>query len=406
MRQIDRDPANREAGPGRELSSRMHVQKQGNMMSAKRFLFAAAAVITVTGSTTGGSTVGEAAPPPAATEGLVRIYTFGRQPITTLRIGDKLPMPVIFDTGTNGSLVDRKVAEYLHLRDEGRIESNDGATNIGVSGFTTTLPEGRLAGVPMRDLQANVIDLDLGDITGIVGLNSFRGQLVFLELAKDRVLVTDMAPSSIPTSPATPYLGVPGHRLPAIEIEVAGRRLQAIMDSGSDHQHITLPRSLASQLPLAQPLRPYGVQHSISGDDPVYMATIRGSVHIGPLVLRNPEIEFNGIWPNVGFGLFKSLNMLVDPLGERSWVIYPHLLSAAESRAFVGRYGIRTIKADRAGLIFQRDGRPPVRVRALAPDLFELASDDTLIRFHRDKGQVTGFSMIGENGDVTLCTRT
>jgi Peptidase family S41/N-terminal domain of Peptidase_S41 in eukaryotic IRBP len=75
--------------------------------------------------------------------------------------------------------------------------------------------------------------------------------------------------------------------------------------------------------------------------------------------------------------------------------------------AYAGRYGIRTVRVENHALVFQRDGREPIRLIPLAPDLFAFEGNDTVrVRFRRSAGRVAGFDQITRDGQTIPSDRT
>lgn len=344
----------------------------------------------------------------SATEAFLPVYLSNNEAVVILRIGEHPPAPVIFDTGTNGNLLDTNYAAALALPDQGPIASGDGATGRTVAGFKTVLADAWLGSAPIRERDANVIPLS-GSTPGTVGIfgpGSFMGQLIYLDLPNSRAVVYEKTSDTVPDGKAYPYLGRPGHRLPGIDVSLPGMTVQAILDTGSDRSTVGLPPALADKVPLIGRRRQVGTAHSISGDQPMYEAQVRGTVRIGPIALHNPVVTFDGVVPNVGLHLIRRMSLVMDPEGQRTWVVGSRPISRLSQRPYIGRYGIRSIRSGHGVLVFQRDGRPALNLKPLAPDLFELVGSDVILFFHRKHGEVTGFDQIFRNGEVVQSLRT
>jgi hypothetical protein len=75
--------------------------------------------------------------------------------------------------------------------------------------------------------------------------------------------------------------------------------------------------------------------------------------------------------------------------------------------AYAGRYGIRAVRVENHTLVFQRDGREPVALRPLAPDLFAFSNtDDIRVRFRRSGERITGFDQVTRDGQAVGSDRT
>jgi hypothetical protein len=114
-----------------------------------------------------------------------------------------------------------------------------------------------------------------------------------------------------------------------------------------------------------------------------------------------------------------ALRKLADGAGAEQRAAYEWDIAALRARlepvvladdalaAYTGKYGIRTIRVDNHALIFQRDGREPVALRPLAPDLFAFTNNDAVrVRFRRAGARVTGFDQVTQDGQVTASDRT
>jgi hypothetical protein len=157
---------------------------------------------------------------------------------------------------------------------------------------------------------------------------------------------------------------------------------------------------------------------------PGFVASISTGRAIHPVNRSNWEGE--GVAPDVAVTADKALDqaelLALDRLSRRpganaqdyQWAITglkarlaPPQLDAIALTAYAGVYGVRTITLEKGGLIFQRAGRSPKPMTALAADLFTLGdTDDTRLIFHRSEGRVTGFDMVTEDGQSIAVART
>jgi hypothetical protein len=321
-----------------------------------------------------------------------------------LNLDGRLPAPVIFDTGTNGNLLNLPSLAPLGLAKGRSSETGAGETHRSLPTWIVALDGARLGDAPIltRDAEAAMLPkAALEDAVGIFGPNSFAGKLLYLDLERSRIVVMDKG--STPEHGGTPYYGAPGHRLPGIEAKVAGHPILFVLDTGSDRATMEIPLRLAKTIPLMGPLKEFGAAQSVYGEQPVYQGRIRGAVRIGGIVLDHPTVTFSNGLPTVGLGLIRRMKLLIDPAAERTWILGS--AKVPNPAVFAGRYGERTIHVEHGGLVFQRDGRPPFAMRALGADLFELDAD-TLVRFRRTGDRVMGFDQIHGDGEVLSSERT
>lgn len=93
--------------------------------------------------------------------------------------------------------------------------------------------------------------------------------------------------------------------------------------------------------------------------------------------------------------------------GENAKLSPAAKLDAAAMTEYAGTYGVRTVRVENGEMIFQRKGRPPLKMTLLSTDLFTLGDDDqTRVRFKRDAGKVSGFDMITPDGQDIAANRS
>ena len=146
---------------------------------------------------------------------------------------------------------------------------------------------------------------------------------------------------------------------------------------------------------------------SALGRQEVYAAQIDGDVVIGPLRLVNPRVTFSGTGAkaNIGYGILRKLTLVIDPAGQRSWVLDPHR-GMASFADYAGRYGPRAIRVENGNLVHQRDGRPAYILTPIGSDLFEIAETGDRIQFYRTNGRPERLDLITVEGHVAPAERT
>lgn len=283
-------------------------------------------------------------------------------------------------------------------------ETGAGETHRSLPTSIVALDGARLGDAPILTRNAEAIALPKAAIknaVGIFGPNSFMGKLVYLDLEGSRMVVMDKRAAR--ETGGYPYYGPPGHRLPGIEVRIAGHPILFVLDTGSDRDTVDIPLRLAKTIPLTGPLKEFGAGQTIYGEQPIYQGRIRGTVRIGGLVLDRPTVTFSSGLPTIGLGLIRRMKLLIDPAAERTWILGSAKVS--NPAAFAGRYGERTIRVQHGGLVFRRDGQRPFSMRPLGADLFEI-DVDTLVRFRRAGDRVVGFDQIFGDGGVLSSQRT
>lgn len=257
--------------------------------------------------------------PPA--KEIIPVYMSSTRALVMLRVGDNPPVPVVFDTGTNGNLVDVKLADRLGLPNTGPSPSIDGSTGKPVPGHDSFIKNARLGGVAIPDARATALAYDETDEIGIFGPNSFPDRLVEMDGPGSRLIVRAKTAATIPPGPGTPYLGTGGSALPSATLDFGGLKVAAILDSGNDGP-IILPMAYKDKLALqAQPVR-IGFAVSAAGRQPIFAARLKGVVRIASATLVQPQIYFmEGGRPNIGLPILRKLSVVYDHSGSRSWIL-------------------------------------------------------------------------------------
>lgn len=254
----------------------------------------------------------------------------GPRPIAQLEIGSGAPVPVIFDTGASGNVMDMDYARSIGLPDDGPAAVHT-PTGTPMQGFRTRIAQGRLGNAALNDVRAVALPMPATralSVQGVFGPGTFSGRLVHLDLARGEIRVTARTPDLIPAGPASPYTGGDGRRpgLPGISVEIAGRTFDAHIDTGHPGV-LMMPLAMARQVPLDGELRQAArpARFADGVPRPLFEGRIRGIVRIGPLTLENPEVRFmDGLQHvNVGVQALRGLTVVIDPAERRSWLVRP-----------------------------------------------------------------------------------
>lgn len=252
----------------------------------------------------------------------ITLFQSNDRVLVMLTIGDHPPMPAVFDTGTNGNIIDMDIAAKLGLENKGASRSVDGSTGRPVPGFETFITKASLGGVAIQDARATAMAFNHANEVAIIGPNSFPGQYVVMDLGKSRL--TLFTPENAPQAgAAVPYLGEGGAALPSLNIELEGRTIPAILDTGNTSDFL-LPLSLAKGLPLESELAVIGYATSAAGVQDVYEARLGEDITVAGVVFHRPKIRFiEGGRPNIGMPVLRQLKLMFDPVERRTWVIAP-----------------------------------------------------------------------------------
>lgn len=244
--------------------------------------------------------------------------------LTTLRLaGSGTTASVVFDTGTSGNIIDRKLASKLGLPNRGASTAIDGSLGKPVPGFLTELKGASLGDIQIDDGPANAIDYDLPSEKGVFGPNSFPGKLVKMDLGRGLIVVERKTTSTLRAADAIPYIGQGEDALPSVIVDFGVTKIPAELDTGNN-EAIILPLTFADNLSLQKPLENVGYAESAAGKQPLFRGRLNGQLRIGPLVMDKPDILFiAGGQPNVGLPVARQLVVVFDPSEKRSWLLSP-----------------------------------------------------------------------------------
>lgn len=159
-------------------------------------------------------------------------------------------------------------------------------------------------------------------IDGVIGLRLFNSLIVTFDYPNARFEVDGGALPAADGAKVLTYTAE--HGVPTIEIDVAGVKVKTDIDSGSPAL-VSLPLSLAKSLPLAEEPRVMGRGRTVGNEFDIYAAPLKGEVHVGPITISNPQVDFVEIFPvgNVGFRFLKDLVVTFDPANHRVRFVKP-----------------------------------------------------------------------------------
>lgn len=251
---------------------------------------------------------------------IINLFQSNDRVLVMLTIGDNPPIPAVFDTGTNGNVIDIGVAERFGLENKGGSRSIDGSTGKPVPGFETFIANASLGGAPIQDARATAMAFDHPNEVAIIGPNSFPGQYVLMDLGRSRLVIYE--PERAPEAgEGTAYLGEGGAALPSLNIELEGHSIAAILDTGNNSDFL-LPLSLAKDLPLEGELVVIGHATSAAGVQDVYEARLTEDITVGGLVIHRPKVRFiEGGRPNIGMPVLRQLKLMFDPVQRKTWIV-------------------------------------------------------------------------------------
>ncbi|GAM97590.1 hypothetical protein U91I_01217 [alpha proteobacterium U9-1i] len=257
---------------------------------------------------------------PAEAEQIYHFDMSGTRPALSVSVGDRPAELWIFDTGAAGNVVEIERARAWSLANNGEAQIGSPIGGTPLQGFRTAISGARIGDAQLPEFNAVAMPLPAHlERAGVLSPNTFRGQLVTLDFARNELRVREKTDANLPEGVAIPYQSG-GHPLPGIDVHVAGQDFVAHLDTGAPHT-LTFPYAMASSLPLVAPPERVGVARFVDGERARYRAQLRGQVRVGPLTLTDPEIGLIEGLPflNVGMGLLNQMTITLDPAERRIW---------------------------------------------------------------------------------------
>ena len=249
--------------------------------------------------------------------GNIELFQSEGRVLVMTRIGNGELTPMVFDTGSDGHTIDRSLARRLKLRRIGTVQEVDGTSGTVRMLPQVVLNDVQLGGLKVGTITAASVDYDRNDAMGIISSEMFDGSLVYLELARNRARIVPR--NTTPPPKGTPIAYV--EQIPTIQIGMPdGSTLPAHFDTGHNAS-LSLPVTLKDTLPLRAPAKVIGRFKSISAEGDVYGGQLKGTMTIGPLTLKDPQVSFLGNLANIGLPIIRQLTIVFDPEADVGWVL-------------------------------------------------------------------------------------
>ncbi len=233
-------------------------------------------------------------------------------------VNGKGPYPFGLDTGQSVAfLFTQALADELQFEVVGQSPVSDGSGENNATVDIVHVDSVELAGLSLGGMTGIVFDPNNGETPhrgGVLGFPAFAGMLMTMDGDAIRV-----EPGELPEPDGETILPFTMPRnLPRIDVEIGGRKLNAVIDSGNP-KFLTLPLSLADDLGLRDDLVVTGRMATLFNEFDVHEATFDGDLRIGSHVWHNPRLEFNDVLPdaNVGRGILRELTVTFDQENRR-----------------------------------------------------------------------------------------
>ncbi len=254
---------------------------------------------------------------------LVPLDMTGERPTAQLTISG-VTRTVIVDTGAGATVIFPEFADAAGLPRLAPLRAS-APGQPGVEGFMSEISNALLGSAPISKAMAAIVDLKLPleGISGVASPNMFAGSLVRFDFGRSELHVLPRDAAHIPPVEKFDYYGTSfGRRIPAIPVTIGDEEYEAILDTGNG-RGLVFPLSEADNFIIEGEMTPTKPVR-MAGDNqlPAFLATIRGTIHVGPLTFENPELTFvDGVDEvNVGMAFLRQLVITLDPEEGELWI--------------------------------------------------------------------------------------
>jgi len=238
-------------------------------------------------------------------------------PLVQVRIDGQGPFSFVLDTGTNcEAVISPRVARRLGLRATGQRS----ITDLGGKGAhmldAVELNILSVAGAEFHGVRAVVTDLPDGDsvLDGILGFGLFRSKLLTLDYPRHRLIVEEGALAGARDEHVVPMRMPSG--IPLVEIEIAGTRIEAGVDSGG--RGLSIPASMTGRFRFGGGMDTVAFGRTQVSSFPLRGAVLDGAVELAGFRFEQPWLEVNPIFgiANIGSGALRDFIVTFDQHGK------------------------------------------------------------------------------------------
>jgi predicted aspartyl protease len=230
-------------------------------------------------------------------------------------INGKGPYLFVVDTGAAGALrVSPELADALHLPGTGTIRDGDPSGRDSVETPLVRVATVALGNHRFTNVEATVRGQLPGvHADGVIGLDLFGGWTVTIDYPGQELRLSH---EPLKAGGGHVVSFTTEHGVPRIAIGVAGRTLQADLDTGSPAL-FTTPSSL--NLPLRTQPRVTGQGQSASGTFEISSADLNGDLVVAGWSVPNPTLDIADRFPgpSIGSRLLRTYAVSFDLAGRR-----------------------------------------------------------------------------------------
>lgn len=268
---------------------------------------------------------GSAASPSSAD---VAMVTSDPMPVIEVIVNNKGPFQFAIDTGAavQAVLTSTRIIEQLNLKSDGQMPVGDPSGKNTLTADVFRFESLAIGDVRFSGVHAIKLEMPKGPggsdplskVDGILGFPLFADYLLTIDYVAGRVRLEQ---GSLPAPDGTEILSFEKVRgLPQIEIDVAGTKMKAHLDSGSTRGFIGLPSAMIDRVPLSAEPTVIGKARTVNNEFEIKAAPLKGSVKIGQHEFPQPRITFTDMaqsTANIGAGILRQFAITFDQKNQR-----------------------------------------------------------------------------------------
>jgi hypothetical protein len=251
----------------------------------------------------------------------VPMHFYGNRPAVEVQVNGQGPFLFLIDTGAAGppARADASLVKRLAIAKTGSTEASDaGGASVAIDRVT-------LGRVALGSLVANnvaALSRDYGSssylpkIDGILGISFFKDKLLTLDFLHDRVTVAEGTLPPADGQTVLDYQLVEGNI--SVEVELGGRRMNAILDTGN-LRAVDLRSSWLKTMRLASYPRIAGSSTSVSGTVGIREVELAKPLKIGHYTFAHPRVTFADDFgdANIGATIWQHFIVTIDQKNRR-----------------------------------------------------------------------------------------
>lgn len=224
----------------------------------------------------------------------------------------------VIDTGSQSAVLTKATADALKLEVIGEVLLGSPAGGAPIPSFIVSMGALSIAGAPASRTEAVVAADETLPATvgmGVLPPTLWADQIVTLNFAANTIGFSDPA-----GAPALDWRPLDARNLTSAEIEIAGERILAHVDSGNP-RGVVLPMRFAKLLGVEDKLVPAPSLRTVDAAVRAFTAPVDVSVRLGTVTIPLSQAVFaESASANVGSGALKGLSVVIDNPNRR-WAL-------------------------------------------------------------------------------------